>query len=128
MKFNFIINLFESFLHYYARALNFIKDRNNATQISSSGRETYSCFISFPVEIYRLTPFSVNLSLHVPFLLPEFNKKKSSISPWGYGLNLHENSSEYSAEHSSACGGVLELYESVLGIEEVSGMSIICSI
>ena len=70
----------------------------------------------------------MNLSLHVPFLLPEFNKRKTSQTPWGYGLNLHENSTEYSAEHSSACGGILDLYETVIGINEVRDVSIICSI
>ena len=78
-------------------------------------RETYSCFISVPIEIHRLAPLSVNLSLHISFLSPEMCAEKNSI-PAGIGIFSPSN---YCSSGPVSCGGILELFKTVLTLEEV---------
>ena len=116
------ISLFDYFFLF--RALLFSPDKISNTPHSTTqtqnARETFSCFLSFPIEIYRLTPFSVNLSLHIPFLFPEIHENFKNLFPLGFGLHSEEHSSENSGERFQPCGGILELYESVFSLDEVS--------
>lgn len=86
------------------------KDKNG-----TENPETYSCFISVPVEIHRLAPFSVNLSLHISFLSPDICAEKNSI-PVGIGIS---GRSSYGSSGPVPCGGIFELFKTVLTLEEV---------
>lgn len=86
------------------------KDKNG-----TENRETHSCLISVPVEIFRLAPFSVNLSLHISFLSPEICAEKNSI-PIGIGIS---GPSSYGSSGPVPCGGIFELFKTVLSLEEV---------
>ena len=83
-----------------------------------SNKETHFCFLSFPVEIYRIASFFVKMSLHVSYLLPELDVKCNSI-PLGCGIFGVGDSGVNSKEWPGPCGGIIELYESVLSIDEV---------
>ena len=87
----------------------------NKDKKAPDNRDTYSCFISIPVEIYRLAPFTVSLSLHISFLSPEMCAQKNSI-PMGIGIL---DPSSHVSSGPVPCGGIIELFRTILSLEEV---------
>ena len=97
----------------FLRALHF-----TATKSKTQNKEIYSCFLSFPVEIYRISSFFVKMSLHVSFLMPELDVKCNSV-PLGFGVFGVGVLGVNLKNPPGPCGGVIELYQSELSIDEV---------
>ena len=94
------------------RTLYFITNKKS----NSQSRESYSAVISIALEIHRLAPISVICSLHVSFLSPEMSTGR--MTPFGGGFLGPEC-------RPDPCGGIVELFETVLTLDEVSNLSII---
>ena len=95
------------------RAMFFVINKDKKAQ---ENRDIYSCFVSIPVEIHRLAPFTVNLSLHISFLSPEMCAQNNLI-PMGIGIL---DPSSHGSSGPVPCGGIMEFFSTILSLEEVT--------
>jgi hypothetical protein len=94
----------------YSRDLQF-----SITTINN--KDSYSCSLSVPIEISRISTYKISLSIHISYLTPELElysqTECAGNQPMFVGLGLNP------FDLSSACGKIIEMYESVLTLEEV---------
>lgn len=82
-----------------------------------NNKDSYSCSLSVPIELSRISTYNISLSIHISYLTPELElysqNEFTGNQPMFFGLGLN------SFDSSSTCGKILEIYESVLTLEEV---------